>query len=589
MLRIKKIKTRSYQKEGLVLLYLNTMKKIIYFLACLLSSSISSAQWIGFNKAHNATCQTGPFNYTSDARFGRVFMIDKPGPYFDGYLMFGSGVLCHPDSCTNYTRVYAAKCNVYGDIMWEKRLDEDRGDFSLNWGGRTALVIENHNQQYVGLLSSFDSNLFSANDSMQYSFLSFFDDNADLQAEYTLNAPYPGPGYVYRYYNALIEDYSDSTYVLAGFYQDSLSQSEYNVTISKIDSTGQRLWELILPNLETVYSNNTLYNALDGGYWYITYSYIQPLQYVVVKVSNEGVEEARLLTGYSRSQYSGAALHEYAPGKIRIFQQVPNDQILVELGGRFLSRTAVYDAENQTFEFDSEEVVSIDSASVTGLVNQAHVMPDGTYRVVGWTPRKLAETDPMGGDGAYQIQAFINKLDSEGNPLWLRYYNLYYDPLGEGYSHGRHYPEDSKLMPDGGMVVSGYIEQQANDPNPGLWTPWLFKVDSLGCVEPGCQFVNVEELMVGQQETMKLFPNPVSTMATVVFEFQNKSTLASYFDNSELLIIDALGREVNRLPIPFIGESERVMVDFSSFAPGFYTLHWVSNNTLLDSVTAVKE
>jgi hypothetical protein len=568
------------------------MKKIIYFLACLLSSSISYAQWIGFNKAHNVTCQTGPFNYTSDARFSRVFVVDKPGTYFDGYLMFADGILCHPDSCNNYTRIYTAKCNVYGDMMWEKRQDEDRGDFSLSWGGQTALVIENHNEQYVGVIRSFDSNLSSSNDSMRYDYLSFFDDNADLQAEYTINEPHPGPGYVYRFYNALIEDYSDSTYVLAGFYQDSLSQSEYNVAISKIDSTGQRLWELILPDLYTVYSNNPLYNALDGGYWCIVWS---PLpagvgQLVVIKISNEGEEEARLSLEGPLDLYRGAALHEYAPGKIRVFRQLgyPEGHPLAEnYGARFFSRTAAYEPLTQNFAYDGEEVLSFNSSAL-GLVNQVHALADDSYLVVGWDTRILSEPDDMGLQ-AHQIQGFINKLDASGNPLWLRYYTLYYNPEGDPEGHGRHYQQDSQLMTDGGVVVSGYIEQRWNDPNDGLNTPWLFKVDSLGCVEPGCQFVNVEELMVGQQETMKLFPNPVSTMATVVFEFQNKSALASYFDNSELLIIDALGREVNRLPIPFIGESERVMVDFSSFAPGFYTLHWVSNNTLLDSVTAVKE
>lgn len=565
------------------------MKKTLYFLYFTLIPLLGSSQWIGFNKAHNVACQTGPFNYTASGSFGKVFVIDRPGTYSDGYLMFGWGNLCHPDSCEHYTRVFTAKCNVYGDLMWWKRQDENRGDFFMRWGSiESSVVTENHGKDLVGILTS-STVLPILDDTLRYNSLCFFDSNADLLNEFVVDSPVAGPGYVFRTYSAIIEDPSDSSYVMLGMYRDSLSQSTFNSSLSKVDSLGQRQWELVFP---AVYTTPSLYNALDGGYWCVVFSWGVPGggRLTVIKVSNDGEEEARLTLDGPLELYKGAALHEYAPGKIRVFQQLPYPEghpLAENYGARFFSRTAAYNPVTQNFAYDSEEVLSFSSAGL-GLVNQAHALPDNSYLVVGWDTRILSEPDDMG-VLAHQIQGFINKLDAAGNPLWLRYYTLYYDPEGDPEGHGRHYQQDSKLMDDGGVVVSGYIEQQWNDPNNGLDTPWLFKVDSLGCIEPGCQFVNVEELMVGQQETMKLFPNPVSTMATVVFEFENKSTLESYFNNSELVIIDALGREVNRLPIPFIGDTEKVMVDFSSYAPGVYTLHWVSNNTLLDSVTAVKE
>jgi hypothetical protein len=151
----------------------------------------------------------------------------------------------------------------------------------------------------------------------------------------------------------------------------------------------------------------------------------------------------------------------------------------------------------------------------------------------------------------------------------------------------KHYLLDSKPTPDGGFVCSGWIEQQQQDPNPFLQTPWLFKVDSLGCLEPGCQDVGVSEIVIGLQNTMNLFPNPVGSMANIAFSFP-----ADYASpkNSELVVVDMQGREVLRQTLALYGQTNTTIeMDVATLGAGMYTVHWVSGATWLDSVKMVRE
>jgi hypothetical protein len=180
------------------------------------------------------------------------------------------------------------------------------------------------------------------------------------------------------------------------------------------------------------------------------------------------------------------------------------------------------------------------------------------------------------------------KLDSNRDSLWRRTYSYYNNPPEIQFAaFAKHYLLDSKPTPDGGFVCSGWIEQQQQDPNPFLKTPWLFKVDSLGCLEPGCQDVGVSEIVIGLQNTMSVYPNPASSIANIAFSFPSDYAPPK---NSELVVIDMQGREVLRQSANIYGQSNTsVELDVSRLPGGMYTVHWVSGNAWLDSVKLVKE
>ncbi|MBI1266600.1 MAG: T9SS type A sorting domain-containing protein, partial [Cryomorphaceae bacterium] len=116
--------------------------------------------------------------------------------------------------------------------------------------------------------------------------------------------------------------------------------------------------------------------------------------------------------------------------------------------------------------------------------------------------------------------------------------------------------------------------------------PWLFKVDSLGCLEPGCHLVNVEEITIGLENTLSAYPNPTSGLANITFAlppgFRDTQT--------ELIVVDLTGREVHREALSaFALTSGTIQIDLSNQPAGIYLAQWVSGNTWLDSVKIVRD
>ncbi|MCB0784064.1 MAG: hypothetical protein KDC02_07555, partial [Flavobacteriales bacterium] len=91
-------------------------------------------------------------------------------------------------------------------------------------------------------------------------------------------------------------------------------------------------------------------------------------------------------------------------------------------------------------------------------------------------------------------KGLLLRTNSQGDSLWMREY-FYYDSLmtdGEGTLR------DVQPTPDGGFVAVGaaYGSISGNNP-PGLSQDvWVLKVDSMGCVQPGCHIITGIESQV---------------------------------------------------------------------------------------------
>ena len=79
---------------------------------------------------------------------------------------------------------------------------------------------------------------------------------------------------------------------------------------------------------------------------------------------------------------------------------------------------------------------------------------------------------------------------------------------------------------------------------------WVMKLDSCGCAYVGCdsacqQLVGIEDLQnTNTKLTLKIYPNPASSMATVVIPGTEQGT-----GNYRLSIYDITGREVRSYKI----------------------------------------
>lgn len=108
-------------------------------------------------------------------------------------------------------------------------------------------------------------------------------------------------------------------------------------------------------------------------------------------------------------------------------------------------------------------------------------------------------------DETYEPHGYIIKLDSNGTVLWERNY--------ANVTGSHNYLYDFQKMPDGGFICSG----MGGDTIDGVIQSmcWLLRLDSMGCLIPGCDEVSVPDIAVNSETYLSIYPNPFGDAATV--------------------------------------------------------------------------
>ncbi len=172
--------------------------------------------------------------------------------------------------------------------------------------------------------------------------------------------------------------------------------------------------------------------------------------------------------------------------------------------------------------------------------------------------------------------AFIGKLDANLDSLWTHYYTL--SPIIDGLS--REVFHDVKLMPDNGFIATGVIFRSPIDPDfPIVNQMILLRLDEFGCLEPGCQYTGIQEIIIGLENTMVLYPNPIRSGEPLNLQFSEHVGYAMPYakDETQIIIYDMMGREVYRQSLAPTGSNDsfEVVVVVPSLSNGQYTLQWV--------------
>ena len=130
---------------------------------------------------------------------------------------------------------------------------------------------------------------------------------------------------------------------------------------------------------------------------------------------------------------------------------------------------------NQNVVWDLEVFDSI-SESPGNSVDRLIAVDNNTAYVAAGDFIVIKSLDPPDG-GRY---GWIMKISDEGQLLWIRKYNI-----AESVGHS-HQIYDLKQTSDGGFIIVGKAVGAAPDGEPTSQA-WLLKLDSFGCLIPGCQ------------------------------------------------------------------------------------------------------
>jgi hypothetical protein len=209
-------------------------------------------------------------------------------------------------------------------------------------------------------------------------------------------------------------------------------------------------------------------------------------------------------------------------------------------------------------------------------VNAAKIMSDGSIVTAG---SHILLNQP---DTIPFLQGYMFKIDQNMDSVWFR---TYWHPE-EMTEWGSTQILDFDTVEGGGFVCTGIVTRASQQDQDELW---LMRLDAFGCLEPGCQNVNVSEIVIGFENSMKVFPNPVRDHATVQFDIPNPAILQNNFSKTQLIVTDISGREIERMNLPSFGAHYQLELNTSQYASGLYQVHWVSGNVWLDTVELVKE
>ncbi|MBK9275397.1 MAG: T9SS type A sorting domain-containing protein [Flavobacteriales bacterium] len=178
-------------------------------------------------------------------------------------------------------------------------------------------------------------------------------------------------------------------------------------------------------------------------------------------------------------------------------------------------------------------------------------------------------------------KGLLLRTNSQGDSLWMREY-FYYDSLmtdGEGTLR------DVQPTPDGGFVAVGaaYGSISGNNP-PGLSQDvWVVKVDSMGCIEPGCHIITgITTQVTNLKDALSVWPNPTRDRATVKITLPQGGSLQKEL---RLHMVSTQGQEVLAIPV-VPGEN---VLDVGRLASGLYYLHLTNGNTWLSGTKLIVE
>ncbi len=173
----------------------------------------------------------------------------------------------------------------------------------------------------------------------------------------------------------------------------------------------------------------------------------------------------------------------------------------------------------------------------------------------------------------YWNRALIYRFNAAGTPLWRRDY-AHFSNLTTLYPE---IPWDIEPTNDGGMVLTGEAWNHDTIPPFSDQNMWLMKLDSMGCLVPGCQYVGINEVAYGLGNAMKVWPNPSDGRISLALDLPEGLPLEG---GLLLQVFDARGRQVLRKNI---GSqlAQTIALDLSGESAGLYSAHISDNRRIL--------
>ncbi len=447
---------------------------------------------------------------------------------------------------SNYYYVFAGGAQLFGDIQFssESMLKFDSLGNQLQFKNFAAENTDWYVSQ-PGALKKISDNRFItdgayADISGTYGILYYMNSNCDT----IFTKKFIGDGYT-QFYNT---DFRNDTIYLIGGTRDTALYYTY-MYLAAIDTAGNTLWDRkygdgIYDELGFTVDHFENGNLVIGGF----YEFIPGGLHSdgkIYKTDHEGI--SYFSQRYGTPGDEGPIEIDVSKDNQSIIIQQAMDTVINEGDYQFVRYIGKIDTNGnylwRTF-FNGEKFMDFWTA---------HENPDGT--IVGCGVAIV--------DSHEYFHGYITKLSGDGEILWERNYTT--DSLHDAYFF------DVQQTWDKGYIISGSsVGDIDGDPNQQMW---LVKLDSMGCLEPGCADTGTAIIpFKAQSSIFTIYPNPISNISTVEIHIPSDFNI---IPGEKLLlnIYDINGRLVDHysnIPVNNPNEIIRFNIYKKNLANGLY-------------------
>ena len=271
------------------------------------------------------------------------------------------------------------------------------------------------------------------------------------------------------------------------------SGKKCNYFLMKLDSNGNKQWHQIYKQSNTSFENpNSVIQLPDGTFYLFGQSTESSImKWFLVKTDSVGnLTWKKTYNEYPRQ--AGLSL-DYSNNKIILVGTYNTmlDGSGISKGCIMFVDTSGNKILNKSYaESNNSEFTSVIYSSNKYFLCGVNAHPDPNNRTQGW----------------------LLMINSNADFIYQRLYNPNITWTEQVYNINK---------TSDGFLLSGY----GFNPNDSVNTQdaWLLKVDSFGCITPGCQLVGIDNIPFSREE-IKIYPNP----ASYIIQFDHSDNIISY-------------------------------------------------------------
>ncbi|MBL7962668.1 MAG: T9SS type A sorting domain-containing protein [Flavobacteriales bacterium] len=333
--------------------------------------------------------------------------------------------------------------------------------------------------------------------------------------------------------------------------------TQNDVYAVRVDANGDSLWTRTYGAVGTTEYGIGVRPTLDGGFIVFGYKVLagNNADMYLLKLDSQGNQQWQRNYGSPWSDNAG------------FVEQLPDGRFALA-GGQRPSSVAAHRPVFYLLNSAGVELWHVlldDGPEFSVFFTVPLLLADAGYCIAG--------SSSLGG----QEVVHLVRLDSAGSLVWRRYY--------QNNTITDHYIYDLRRTLDGGFIMAG----TAFATLPVSQDAWLVKVDSFGCLVPGCQvFDGLQEQFTDLGEALHVFPNPAHGQVQVRVELPPGFAVQGPL---QLGLVSTDGRLVQQRNLGALPPGQQALhtLPLTGLSAGLYHLHLTDGNRWLSGTKLIVE